>query len=187
LELSNAKWALLSAFWNGALEAAAPGVRIIDGYEHSYYFTKREQFFSGYHLMKQRSLALVPAELRTKHAINFQAGMALYLDQVLALRQPPEEFLSTYLTPPERLRLFEHHVYYALTASDEYVWCYSERMNWWQDNVPDGAEAAIRSARRKLADGQPLGFDITDFIGAGYRKMNEAAKANKPSQEAAKK
>jgi len=190
LELSKAKWGLLSAFWNGALEAAAPGVRIIDGYEHCYYLTRREQFFSGYHMLKQRTLTLVPPELRTKHAVNFQAGMALYVDQLLALRQPPEEFLSTYLTPQERLRLFEHHVYYALTASDEYVWCYSERMDWWHHEIPDGAEAAIRSARKKLADGQPLGFDITDFIAAGSHKMNEAAKAKtkatKPSQGAPK-
>jgi hypothetical protein len=80
------------------------------------------------------------------------------------------------LTPDERLRWFEHNVYYALVTSDEYVWCYSERMHWWQDKVPDGTEAAIRSARTKIAEGQPLGFDIGDFIAAGQRKMNDAAK-----------
>ena len=48
----------------------------------------------------------------------------------------------------------KHNVYYALTASDEYVWCYSERMNWWQDNVPEGAEAAIRTARDLVTQGQ---------------------------------
>lgn len=180
LQLSKQNWGLLSAFWNGALEAAAPGVRIIDGYELAYYLTAREPFFRAYHLMKQRSLALVPPELRAKHAVQFQAGMALYMDQVLALRQPPEKYLSTHLTPQERLRWFEHNVYYALTASDEYVWCYSERMNWWQDKVPDGAEAAIRSARKKIADGQPLGFDIANFIATGQQKMNDAAKAKKP-------
>ena len=177
LELSNQRWGLLSAFWNGALEAAAPGVRIIDGYEPAYYFTAREPFFRVYHTMKQRSLALVPAELRDKHAVQFQAGMALYMDQVLALRQPTEKYLSAYLAPEDRIRWFEHNVFYSLTASDEYVWCYSERMNWWQDKVPDGAEAAIRSARTKLADGQPLGFDISEMIAKGQKAMREAAKA----------
>lgn len=177
LELSKQRWGLLSAFWNGALEAAAPGVRIIDGYEPAYYFTAREPFFRTYHTMKQRSLALVPTQLRDKHAVQFQAGMALYMDQVLALRQPTEKYLSAYLTPEERLRWFEHNVYYSLTASDEYVWCYSERMNWWQDKVPDGAEAAIRSARTKIKDGQPLGFDISGMIATGQKGMREAAKA----------
>ncbi|MBN1853129.1 MAG: hypothetical protein JW829_10415 [Pirellulales bacterium] len=181
--LSQHPWALLSAFWNGVLEAAAPDARIIDGYEQAYYFTSDGSFFRAYHLMKQRSLTLVPPELRKKHAVNFQAGMALYMDQVLALRQPPEKYLSTYLSPQERLRWFEHNVYYAMTTSDEYVWCYSERMSWWQDKVPEGAEAAIHSAREKIAKGQHLGFDIGDLIAAGNKKMNEASKANKPKQE----
>jgi hypothetical protein len=169
--LSKQPWGLLSAFWNGALEAASPGARIIDGNELAYYYTAREPFYQAYHRMKQASLALVPPELRAKHAVNFQAGMALYMDQVLALRQPAEKYLSAYLTPQERLRWFEHNVYYALTTSDQYVWCYSERMNWWQNQIPDGAEAAMRSARKKIADGQPLGFDISDIITAGQKKM----------------
>lgn len=172
LQLSKQKWGLLSAFWNGALEAAAPGVRIIDGYEPAYYHTAYESFFSAYHLMKQRSLALVPPNLRAKHAVQFQAGMALYMDQVLALRQPSEKYLSTYLTPQERLKWFEHNVYYSMMTSDEYVWCYSELMNWWQNKVPDGAEAAIRSARTKIANGQSLGFEIAHFIAEGQKKMN---------------
>ena len=182
LHLSKQNWGLLSAFWNGALEAAAPGVRIIDGHELAYYLTAREPFFRAYHLMKQRSLALVPPELRAKHAVQFQAGMALYMDQVLALRQPPEKYVSAYLTPQERLRWFEHNVYYALTTSDEYVWCYSERMNWWQDNVPEGAEAAIRTARDLVAQGQTdqaarLRGEVAEFIAAGQQKMTERPQA----------
>jgi hypothetical protein len=181
--LSQHPWCLLAAFWNGALQAAAPGVRIIDGYEPAYYLTEREEFFRAYHLMRQRSLALVPPELRAKHAVQFQPGMALYMDHLLALRQPPENYLSTFLTQQERLQWWEHNVYYALATSDEYVWCYSERLNWWQNNVPEGAEAAIRSARQKIAAGQPLGFDIADVIAAGNRKMSAAAEAKKPTQQ----
>ena len=169
--LSQESWGLLSAFWNGVLEAASPGARIIDGNELAYYYTSREPFYEAYHRMKQASLALVPPELRAKHAAHFEAGMAVYMDHLLALRQPAEKYLSTYLAPQERLRWLEHNVYYALTTSDQYVWCYSERMNWWRNQVPDGVEAAIRSARKKIADGQPLGFDIRDIIAAGEKKM----------------
>jgi len=176
-------WAFLSAFWNGALEAAGPDVRIIDGHENAYYFTKREQFVRARDLIRRRSLSLVPPELHAKHAVTVQAGMALYMDQVLALREPREKHLNYYLTPAERLQWFEHNVYYALSHSDEYVWCYSERMNWWQAKVPNGAEDAIRSARDKSSRGQDLGFEIADFIAAGNRKMSEAAKANNPPQE----
>ncbi|NLF71885.1 MAG: hypothetical protein GX575_22880 [Candidatus Anammoximicrobium sp.] len=181
-QLAQQHWGLLSAFWNGALEAAGPDARIIDGYELAYYFTKGEQFFRAYHTIRQRSLSLVPPELRTKHAATVQAGMALYMDQVLALRQPPEKYLSHYLTPQERLRFFQHNVYYALTASDEYVWCYSERMNWWQDKVPDGADAAIRSARELVAQGRAdqaerLRAEVAEAVAAGQKKMADRAKA----------
>jgi hypothetical protein len=185
--LAGQQWGLLSAFWNGALEAAAPGVRIIDGYEPAYYFNNREAFFSAYHLIRQRTLALVPAALRAKHAATVQAGMALYVDQVLALRQPTETFLSFYLSPADRSRWFEHNVYYALKASDEYVWCYSERMNWWQNKVPDGVEAAIRSAQEKIAKGARLGFDIANLVAAGNKRMADAAKTREEAKQRAKK
>jgi hypothetical protein len=182
-QLAQQHWGLLSAFWNGALQAAGPNARIIDGYELAYYFTKGEQFSHAYHTIKQRSLSLVPPELRAKHATTVQAGMALYMDQVLDLRQPPEQYLSHYLTPAERLRFFEHNVYHALTASDEYVWCYSERMSWWQDKVPDGAEAAVRTARELLAQGradqaEKLRAEVAEFIAAGQKKMAERGKKN---------
>ncbi|MGQ9606870.1 MAG: hypothetical protein ACUVTW_11755 [Thermogutta sp.] len=178
--LSQHPYALLSAFWNGALEAAAPGVRIIDGYESAYYHTSREAFYYAYHRIKQGSLTLVPPELRTKYAVNVQAGMAVYMDQLLGLREPKKEYPSTYLTPQEQLRWLEHNVYYALATTDEYVWCYSERMNWWRNQVPEGAEAAIRSARRKITEGEPLGFEINEIIAAGQKRMQEAAQAKNP-------
>jgi hypothetical protein len=34
-----------------------------------------------------------------------------------------------------------------------------------------------------MADGQPLGFAIADFIAAGQRKSTEAAEVNKPPRE----
>ena len=37
-------------------------------------------------------------------------------------------------------------------------------MNWWKDQTPQGLEEAIVSARRKIAEGKPLGFDIEPLI-----------------------
>ncbi len=77
--------------------------------------------------------------------------------------------------------MFEHNVYFALMTSDEYVWCYSERMNWWQDKVPDGAEAAIRAARELIAQGRTdqgerLRTEVAEVIAAGQKKMAERPK-----------
>ena len=98
--------------------------------------------------------------------------MALYIDQTLGRRTVPTT--GHYLTPEQQLKFFEHNVYYALTTSDEYVWCYSERMNWWlppekageHGALPPGVEEALVSARQKYEAGKPLGYDIAEMIAA---------------------
>ncbi len=164
-------WGLMPDFFVGMLDSASPAARFIDGNENAYYYTSREQYFRAYHAVRQRALRLIPAELREKYERQVQVGQALYVDQNFALRQPnTEKYLSFKMTPEERARWFEHNTYWALYTTDEFVWCYSERMNWWKDQIPPGLEAAIVSARQKSADGKPLGFDIEPLVAeAGKR------------------
>jgi hypothetical protein len=163
--LAKEGWGLMPDFFVGMLESASPKARFIDGNETAYYYTSREQYFRAYHAIRQRALGLVPSELREKYERQVQAGQALYVDQNFALRQPkPEQYVSYRMTPDERAKWFEHNTYWALYTTDEYVWCYSERMNWWKDQTPPGLEEAIVSARQKIAEGKPLGFDIEPLI-----------------------
>jgi hypothetical protein len=136
--------------------------------------------------MRQRGQTLVPEPLRKKYNTNVQASMALYIDQALGKRTTPTT--SHYLSPEQQLRFFEHNVYYALTTTDEYVWCYSERMNWWLPTekagphgpLPPGVEEALVSARRKYEEGKPLGYEIAEMIRAGHQKRQQAeSKAGK--------
>jgi hypothetical protein len=178
--LQRNSYALLPAFVVGMLEGAEPGTILIDGNESAYYHESPLEFYKDYHLMRQRAQTLVPESLRRKYNTNVQAGMALYIDQALATRTIPTT--SKYLSPEQQLRFFEHNVYYTLTTTDEYVWCYSERMSWWQpsekagDNrgLPAGVEEALVSARRRYDAGKPLGYDIADMIRAGHEKRREA-------------
>jgi hypothetical protein len=163
--LAKEGWGLMPDFFVGMLESASPKARFIDGNENAYYYTSREQYFRAYHAIRQRARGLVPAELREKYDRQVQAGQALYVDQNFALRQPkPEQYVSYRMTPEERAKWFEHNTYWALYTTDEFVWCYSERMNWWKDQTPPGLEEAILSARQKIAEGKPLGFDIEPLI-----------------------
>jgi hypothetical protein len=186
-KLQKNSYALLPAFVVGMLEGAAPGTILIDGNESAYYHESPLEFYKDYHLMRQRAQTLVPESLRPKYNTNVQAGMALYIDQALAKRTTPTT--SEYLSPEQQFRLFEHNVYYALTTTDEYVWCYSERMSWWLpsekagDNrgLPPGVEEALRAARGKYDEGKPLGYDIADMIKAAHEKRREAeSKSGKP-------
>jgi len=170
-KLATESWGLMPDFFVGMLESASPNARFIDGNESSYYYTSREQYFRAYHAMRQRALGLVPPELREKYERQVQAGQALYVDHDFALRQPNTgHYLSYRMTPEERAKWFEHNTYWALYTTDEFVWCYSERMNWWKDQTPPGLEAAIVSARQKIAEGKPLGFEIEPLIAAAEKR-----------------
>ena len=168
-KLAGRDYGLLPAFLNGMLDGAGPGVVIIDGNENAYYYTDNAAYFNEYHLVAQRALNLVDPALWPKYHNQVQVGQALYIDQYYGLRG--NSVLGNYLTPKEQPKWFEHNVYYALYSTDRYVWCYSERMNWWtHTTVPAGAEDAIRSARAKIAAGEPLGFDIRPFVEAGSKR-----------------
>ncbi len=180
--LSNHNYGLLPAFLNGMLDAIRGQTLIVDGNESAYYYQDAEQYFRAYHLMKQRALTLVAPENRRKYRLHVQAGFALYIDQLFALRQPnPERFVSFFLLPEERARWLEHNAYWALYLTDEYVWCYSERMDWWGTQarsqwynfVPSGAAEALQSARRKVELGQPLGFTVREMLQAAESKRRE--------------
>jgi len=175
---------LLPSFYIGILEGASPGTILIDGNESAYYYEDPDSYFRAYHLIRQRAQALIPENLRGKYNAQVQAGMALYIDQTLAKRT--EQTTSHFLSPQEQLQFFEHNTYYALTTTDEYVWCYSERMNWWlppekaeQDRVlPAGVEEALVSARQKYEEGRPLGFNIKDMIEKAHDKRQKAKSKN---------
>jgi hypothetical protein len=163
-KLSTHKYGLLASFLNGMLDAAHPNTRIVDGNERSYYYKDRQSFFDSYKLIKEKVLIFLAPENRSKYNLQVQVGQALYIDQLFALRKPHQEFLSYHLTSEERAKWLEHNAYYALSTADEYVWCYSEEMNWWKNKVPDGVEEAIRSARQKIDRQKPLGFHIEAMI-----------------------
>jgi len=175
---------LLPSFYIGILEGASPGTILIDGNESAYYYESPDSFFRAYHLIRQRAQAFIPENLRGKYNAQVQAGMALYIDQTLAKRT--EQTTSHFLSPQEQLQFFEHNAYYALTTADEYVWCYSERMNWWlppekvqPDRVlPAGVEEALAGARQKYEQGRPLGFDIKEMIEKAHDKRQKAKAKN---------
>ena len=176
-KLSHLSYGLLPAFLNGMLDGAGPGVRIIDGNESAYYYTEKEQYIEEYHLVRQRARYMIDPALWDKYRVQVDVGQALYIDQYFGLRT--HNVLGHYMTPEDRPKWFEHNVYWALYSADSYVWCYSERMNWWKDEaVPPGCEEALRSARDKLASGKPLGLDVASVIAEARQREKDALAHN---------
>ena len=162
-QLAGLSYGLLPAFLNGMLEAATPAVKIIDGNESAYYYTEKYPYYEVFHRVTQRAKLLIDPQLWSRYRNQMQVGQSLYVDQYFGLRA--RKVPGHYLELPDQQKWFEHNVYYALATTDEYVWCYSERMNWWTNkDVPAGCADAIRAAKQKLAEGKPLGFDLEPII-----------------------
>ena len=168
--------ALLPAFIEGMLLAANPGAEIIDGNEDAYYYSDSAKYFAAYHAVTQRARYMVTPEVWPAYREHYRMGQALYVDQYYGLRT--EKFLGDFMLPEERPKWMEHNTYWALYIADRYVWCYSERMNWWKGNdVPAGCEEAVRRARANVNAGEPLGFSLEPIVAAAQKRKSETPNA----------
>jgi hypothetical protein len=158
-------WGLLPAFFDGLWDEADSRTRIIDGSERSYFFERPDQFLSAAATVRRGVLPFVAAELQEKYGRQVQVAQPVYLDWIFGKFTASWPSVVNGLRGDQRAQLAEHHAYHALRNADRYVWSYSEKMNWWTDeHVPPGAESALRSARRKVTNGEPLGFDLASIV-----------------------
>jgi hypothetical protein len=160
--LAAANYGLYLPFLNGMLSVINKNAQMIDGNEGSYYYQKPAQFYEAYWQMREGARINVPKELLEKYETNEKSANALYVDRLFSLR--PETFgyqISAGMTPEERAQWFEQNTYYALKTSQEYVWLYSEKMNWWTDtSLPPGLQNAVIAAKAKLMNGQDFGYNL---------------------------
>ena len=174
-ELSS--YGLLPAFIDGLIEAAGPEVRLVDGQEQAYGYLSAEDYFRGYHDIKERALVLVPAALKAKYRRKMEVAVAIFANYQLGVyRTSTPYWPAQYMSTEDRLRLFEQNIYHALETTDEYAWLYSEHMGWWENGhaveTPVGALEAIQVARDKFFSGQQLGFDLASVIAEARAEMN---------------
>jgi hypothetical protein len=170
--LATANYGLYLPFLTGMLSAINKNAQMIDGNEVSYYYQQPTQFYEAYWQMREGAKIDVPKELWGKYETNEKAAQALYVDHLFGMRPMP--FIANGMTPEERAQWFEQNTYYALKTSQEYVWLYSERMNWWTDTgLPPGLENAILAAKAKLMNGQVLGYSLVSTFTRAQATLNK--------------
>jgi hypothetical protein len=174
-ELIKHNYGLWPSFVNGMLDVAQSSTKIVDGNEWSYYFSQVGDFDKSHNLIFKDSRVFVDRVNNRKYTNNVKLGQSVYLDLLLnlfsadakdTLRDLYGKTMPHFLSQKDRLLLLEHNVYHALRTTDRYAWVYGERLDWWQNKVPNNAEvtAAIRRAKTKIAKGQPLGFNIDSAV-----------------------
>ncbi len=160
-QLTYGSMPLFSAFVDGMLSVVTGDVKLIDGNESSYYYTDTAAFDQSRQFLRESINRVAYDYWDAAHA-HVAIGQAIYADGLLNLLNSPR-YTSFYLkTPQERLLFLGHNVYHALRTSDEYVWFYSEHMDWWKKpDIPAGLEDAIRRARDAQAAGRTSNYDMS--------------------------
>ena len=157
--LANTDYGLLPWFVIGMLEAAAGRTRIVDGNERAYWYADSAAFLKGRQAIKEGALTLIPPEVHPAYRSRVEVGQTIFVDYMLGIYQREGDTLATRLVPGSQLKRLEYNLYQALAESDQYVWAYSQKINWWKpDSLPAGLAAAI--ARATGAANGGTGLDI---------------------------
>jgi hypothetical protein len=176
--LNHSWWGLHLAFTVGNVQALDPTTKFIDGNEEAYYYTSALEYFKFRDVIYNEALVLIPAELRTKFKGHYSIGHAVASDYIqghwfglLNGFSNEQDGLGKVLSDDERAKWFEHNMYYALLTSDEYMWIYTEKPNWWTgEGLPKSFYDAVESAKQKVHDAKPLGFSIEKMVQEGKEK-----------------
>lgn len=136
------RYGMLYAFFEGMCEVATPQTTIIDGYEQSYPFRELSQYQYGRQIILQYARNLV--QDRASFTRHMRAGFGVWADYDSGrIGWHPDCFAMNYFTPEELRATLSH----ALRVSDKYVWVYSERLKWWDFNVPSEYRDALALAK----------------------------------------
>jgi len=148
--LPGTEYALLPAFVEGMLTLGQGTV--IDGDEYGYYVDETTEFPQrrlGFDRSKEFSAPFMPADA------DYQLAAPVFMDLTLGLGPYDRGYPAAY----ER-SWFEHNVYHALLATDEYAWVYGQRVDWWRNWIPEGALESLTAAATRFRAQEPLGYDM---------------------------
>jgi len=135
-------YGLVPAFMDGLVAGASPDTELIDVYEHSYRYSTEKQFASARQSRVNaiKTLAADPEKALAK----FSFGFGIW-------PQPGD-------TPDE----WQHRLSLALKYTDEYVWVYTEYLNYWGTAYPYGT-----------SDGFPGGVPMPKRMIESQRKAHQ--------------
>ncbi|WP_309713081.1 carbohydrate binding domain-containing protein [Armatimonas sp.] len=121
-------YGLYLAFLDGWLDEVAPQMRLIDGNEHAYFYTKLEAFFAIAQRIKTEGALLAAPENRQKYKKHVTVSSGIYLDAHQRGLTKPE-----YEQPVVGAEVLQRNTATALRSADDYVWLWGERGRWWPE------------------------------------------------------
>ncbi len=151
-------YSLLAPFLEGMCIAGDRGTRIIDGCEQSYMYRTKTSFGAG-----REDVQLARQSFADGSAYDraMRIGFGLWMDNDSKKRPwNTHDFANNYFQPDT----WQDAIHYGLCASDEYVWVYCERFNWWDGKNLPPEYVAAQVAGPRCGGGHAC---CAPFVGAG--------------------
>lgn len=140
IPIEKTQHALLIPFIEGMLEGKKQTVTITDGNEFAYWNNKPSQFAESATYLKKSLTELLYAKKAKSIAAGIKIAQPLFYDGLLA-KVPLFDKGADNQT---KWAWLDENIKQAFASTDNIVWFYSERLNWWQGNVNDTLLALIR-------------------------------------------
>jgi len=149
IDPSQHHYGLYPAFLDGLFAASPEEAAIIDGWEMSYGYTRREQFLRAYWWIKDGGICVsrVPDQYRKKVRVGF--GLWLDPDRIKDSTYTWEvnDFSRNYYSPAQMRSVLR----YALETTDEYVWLFTGKIDVLTGrNLPPPYKEALWEAKDSL-------------------------------------
>ncbi len=151
---------IIPYFMDGCLEVVPEKLRIITATEAAYYYNHPIEYLKTMRMMTGRnsaSEALVDPALRETFRRHVEGGFGMFLDTFI----------------DRGTKELENQVRYALNVTEEYVWMYAEKGNYWTGAKPNGlltdkrwdelvpdCTAAIKHGQVSTTDGVPAAENL---------------------------
>ena len=132
--------ALLIPFIEGMLEGKQKTVIIADGNEFAYWNNKPSQFAESTAYLKKNLDDLLSTKKAKLIAAGIKTAQPLFYDGLMA-KVP---LFNKGADNQTKWTWLDENIKQAFASTDNIVWFYSERINWWQDKVNDTLVALIQ-------------------------------------------
>ena len=171
--LEKSTYGLFPAFIDGWLDAAPPGVTLVDGCESAYRYNSDRAYLEAAVFIKGDAQKLLSPANRPRYRAQVQVSYGVYLDAYWNPKSSPWYIDGL---GGQRVGRLRSNLAAAMRCSDEYVWIYGEKFRWWPtpnrrvngkawpEALP-GCDSALRYVR--------------DPVGYGRRQMEKLRKAGK--------
>jgi hypothetical protein len=151
---------LMPAFLDGMLSVASGNVQLIDGNEFAYYYTRTDEYTNAQDILRNGA-SLLGLTQTSAYDTHVKMAQSVYVDSVMNWWQYTRYIGFHLPDDATRLNLLEWNIGEALQHTDEYVWVYSENMDWWNGQAPSDIVNAVQTAQDYYTRGEAIPIDQT--------------------------